>query len=273
MLRSDTPGRTGRNQARKRPDRLARRRAERLDRSTTRSSRISIPRSASCAGATCRSTRATLSWRPQIRRSETIRNLNFGTSVDYYKGADGRIETRTQEATTGIPFENNGFVNFTATETFDRLVSPFAIRPSITLPAGDYDYRRYSLQRRQRQQPEGHCERQHQLGRVLERAQPIDGRRAGRAAELSPRASTLSYSRNHVTLPNGEFTTQLLGARILYGFTSAALPERVPAVQRRHAAGQLEHPLQFHPPSAERHLHRLQRPARHDRRASSSSAR
>ena len=29
----------------------------------------------------------------------------------------------------------------------------------------------------------------------------------------------LSYSRNHVTLPNSEFTTQLVGTRILYGFT------------------------------------------------------
>ena len=29
----------------------------------------------------------------------------------------------------------------------------------------------------------------------------------------------LSYSRNDVTLPNGAFTTQLLGSRILYGFS------------------------------------------------------
>jgi hypothetical protein len=29
----------------------------------------------------------------------------------------------------------------------------------------------------------------------------------------------LSYSRNHVILPNGEFTTELLGARVLYGFS------------------------------------------------------
>src|SRR4030095_9769488 len=28
----------------------------------------------------------------------------------------------------------------------------------------------------------------------------------------------LSYSRNHVVLPKGEFTTQLVGARLVYGF-------------------------------------------------------
>jgi hypothetical protein len=32
----------------------------------------------------------------------------------------------------------------------------------------------------------------------------------------------LSYSRNHVTLPAGEFTTQLVGARILWGFSPRA---------------------------------------------------
>jgi hypothetical protein len=32
----------------------------------------------------------------------------------------------------------------------------------------------------------------------------------------------LNYSRNHVTLPNGEFTTNLIGSRFLYSFTSRA---------------------------------------------------
>jgi hypothetical protein len=32
----------------------------------------------------------------------------------------------------------------------------------------------------------------------------------------------LSYSRNYVTLPAGEFTTQLVGARVLYGFSPRA---------------------------------------------------
>ena len=38
------------------------------------------------------------------------------------------------------------------------------------------------------------------------------------AGRTSTSVST-SYSRNDVTLPVGDFTTQLLGARILYGFT------------------------------------------------------
>ena len=99
-----------------------------------------------------------------MQSSDTIRNLNFGSSLDYYKGVDGRIETRTQEATAGIAFENKGFVNITATETFDRLVNPFAIRPSID--AGGRRLRVSPLRpaRRQRQPPESRRHRQHELG-------------------------------------------------------------------------------------------------------------
>ena len=159
-----------------------------------------------------------LSWSPQIQRSETIRNLNFGTSVDYYKGVDGRIETRTREATTGISFENNGFVNFTTTETFDRLVSPFSIRPLITLAAGDYEYRRYSLR------ADSGSRRKVNVSGNTTWGDFWNGRSRSMGGGLDARPNQhlsldFSYSRNHVTLPVGDFTTQLLGARILYGFT------------------------------------------------------
>ena len=159
-----------------------------------------------------------VAWNPQLRRSDTIRSLNFGTSLDYYKGVDGRIETRIGEATAGISYENNGFVRFTASETFDRLTSAFAIRPSISLPAGDYDYRRYTVRadsgNRQRVALNGNTS----WGDFW------NGRSRSLGGGMDIRANyhlnlDLSYSRNDVTLPNGEFTTQLVGARILYGFT------------------------------------------------------
>jgi hypothetical protein len=159
-----------------------------------------------------------IAWNPQLQRSETIRSLNFSGSLDYYDGANGLLETRIGEATTGISFENNGFVRFTATETFDRLVEPFAIRPSVLLPAGDYDYRRYTARadsgNRMRVSVNGNTSWGHfwnGTSRSLGGGMDI---RANYHLNLD-----LSYSRNDVTLPNGEFTTQLIGARVLYGFT------------------------------------------------------
>ena len=217
LLRSDTPDRTDRNQAR---SVQAAWRDDELNVSTEYST--VQPNFNPEVGFVRRGNMSLysgdLSWSPQIQRSETIRNLNFGTSVDYYKGVDGRIETRTREATTGISFENNGFVNFTTTETFDRLVSPFPIRPLITLTAGDYEYRRYSLRADSGSRRKVNVSGNTSWGDFWNgRSRSIGG---GLDARPNQHLSLdFSYSRNHVTLPVGDFTTQLLGARILYGFT------------------------------------------------------
>ncbi len=76
------------------------------------------------------------SWQPQLRNSDKIRNLNFSTSVDYLKGASsGQIETRVQEATTGIEFETGAGTNFTIRNTFDRLVNADRIQGIALAPA------------------------------------------------------------------------------------------------------------------------------------------
>jgi hypothetical protein len=217
VLRSDTPGRSGRNQAR------SVQAAWRDDELNVSSEYSTVqPNFNPEVGFVRRDNMSLyagdLAWTPQIQRSEAIRNLNFGTSVDYYKGVDGRIETRTQDATAGISFENNGFVHFTTTETFDRLVSPFAIRPTITLAAGDYEYRRHSLR------ADSGSRRKVNVSGNASWGDFWNGRSRMMGGGLDMRPNhhlgvDLSYSRNHVTLPNGEFTTQLLGTRILYGFT------------------------------------------------------
>src|SRR5262249_23420998 len=49
-----------------------------------------------------------VAWAPRIDHP-TIQNFNFGTSVDYYKRESlDTMETRIQEATSGIRFRNNG---------------------------------------------------------------------------------------------------------------------------------------------------------------------
>jgi hypothetical protein len=217
LLRSDTPGRTGRNHA---GSLQAAWRDDELNISTEYSTvqpnfnpEIGFVRRGNMSLYS-----GDVSWSPQLRRSEAIRNLNFGTSVDYYKGADGRIETRTRDATTGVSFENNGFVNLTVTETFDRLVSPFAIRPTVTLAPGDYQYRRYSARADSGNRRKVGVSGNSSWGDFWNGR----SRTMGGGLDLRPNYHVnidLSYSRNHVTLPNGEFTTELLGARVLYGFS------------------------------------------------------
>lgn len=220
VLRSDTPGRSGRNQARKflsawRDDEM----------SLSAEYNLVQPNFNPEVGFLRRTNMSQYSgeaaWNPLLRGSAAIRNLKFGTSVDYFSDGDGQMETRAQEATTGIQFENGASVNYTVTDTFDRLTTPFAIRSGVVIPLGDYQYLRQTAT----------------AGTANNRRIVVSGNASwgefwdgtnesiGGTIEVRPSFHLnidLSYSRNHVTLPAGEFTTQLVGARVIYGFSPRA---------------------------------------------------
>ncbi len=221
VLRSDTPGRSGRNTAR---NFLAAWRDDELTMSAEHNAvqpnfnpEVGFVRRADMSQYS-----GDVSWNPQLRSSDAIRNLRFSTSVDYFNnGTTGQIETRTQEATTGIQFENNGSVTFNVNRTFDRLVLPFAIRSDVAIPAGDYDYRRYTAS------VNSGNNRKLGVSGNTGWGEFWNGRNRSFSAgvDYTPNYRVnvdLSYSRNDVTLPNGNFITQLVGARVLYGFSPRA---------------------------------------------------
>ena len=162
-----------------------------------------------------------LTWAPRIERPP-IQNLTFGTSVDYYKRASiGSIETRVQEATAGIRYRNNGSTNFTVAQTFERLFEPFDIRSNIAIPVGDYEFTSYtgSTNIGNGRQITGNAN--------VTWGEFWNGHSKGVSGGIGWRPEYHfsfdgTYSRNHVTLPNGAFTTNLIGTRFLYAFTPRA---------------------------------------------------
>ena len=160
-------------------------------------------------------------WAPRIERPP-IQNLTFGTNVDYYnRESFDSIETRVQEATAGIRFRNNGLINFTAARTFDRLFEPFDIRSNISIPPGDYEYTSYVANANIGN------------GRSITGNANVgwgefwDGHSKSVSGAVGWRPDyhfslDANYGRNHVTLPGGEFTTNLVGTRLLYAFTPRA---------------------------------------------------
>ena len=87
-------------------------------------------------------------WRPFLRGSDGIRNFIVGSALDYYEGSSsGKLETRTNETTFGMLFQSRASINFVVDHTFDRLDSPLRIpsrNPRATIPAGDYTFRNYT---------------------------------------------------------------------------------------------------------------------------------
>jgi hypothetical protein len=163
-----------------------------------------------------------LSWRPQLRNSDSIRNLSFGANLEYSGGSSsGKIETRSEDLSLGVQFENNGTLNFGLNRTFDRLTSPFPIRPDFSIPSGDYEYVSYSASFNTGQGQKIAGNGSVNIGEFW------DGDRKSFNGTLSVAPNphlnvNLTYNRNRVDLPYGSFTTDLVGTRISLAFTSRA---------------------------------------------------
>ncbi len=161
-------------------------------------------------------------WKPLLRKSDTIRNLSFGTSLDYFGGSSsGKIETRTQELNAGIQFENTATIDFAAIETFDRLTNPFRIRPDISIPVGDYQYRNYTAKFTTNPSAKIKGNGNINWGEFW------NGHNKSLGGGMTIRPNyhlnvDLTYSRNHAELANGRFTTNLVGTRFVYAFTPRA---------------------------------------------------
>ena len=167
-----------------------------------------------------------VAWRPRLLGSPTIRSLNFAASVDYNEGsASDELETQVQEATLGISFQDGASITFAAEDTFDRLAQPLRIpsgNPRVTIAPGDYDFLGYSAR----------------FGTSLVRTVSgsgtfrwgdfYDGERTALSGGLTLRPGDhlivdLTYDRNQVEFPGGSFTTELLRTRVTYAFNPRAV--------------------------------------------------
>ena len=165
---------------------------------------------------------------PRPQRNGVVRKYSWTGSIDYVENGAGRLETRAQEAEFGIDFQNADRLAAAYTATYEFLPRPFEIARGVTLPVGGYDFGtvRLNYNRANRQRVAGNLS--------LESGTFYNGRRtaiglgSGRV-NVTPRFSVEpTYSLNRVDLPEGEFTSHLMGSRVTFTatpfmFTSALL--------------------------------------------------
>jgi len=156
-------------------------------------------------------------WRPLLRQSDLIRNLTFGSTIEYFEGGSGNVETRSQDLTLGIQFESNANANFIVTNTFDRLTSSTPIQ-RIVIPAGDYGYLDYTANFT------SNATKKLSGNGSVNWGEFWNGRRRSTTAGLvfKPNyhfSASLNHTRNVVKLAGGASTTDLVGTRFIYGFT------------------------------------------------------
>ena len=158
----------------------------------------------------------------------------------------------------GVQLENNGSTNLTVTRTFERLVEPFAIRPDIAIPEGDYDYLNYTASFNAGNQRKIDRSGSYTWGEFWNgHTKSLTG-----ALGLRPNyhwSLDLNYTRNDVTLAERRLHDGPGRRALSLCLHPAGDLQRVPSVQRRYASNELQHPLQSHPSPPERHLPCLQR--------------
>jgi hypothetical protein len=155
----------------------------------------------------------------QRTQSSWLRHYFFQGGADHYADPNGDVETRLQNVGVGVELQNGAQVEVGAQNTFDRLVEPFAIRPTVVLPIGDYEYLRYTLNANS------------DLSRAVSGTVSAsagefwDGTSRSISGSVNLRPShhlnvAATLNRNTAQLPSGDFSTTVVGARVFVGFNS-----------------------------------------------------
>jgi hypothetical protein len=156
---------------------------------------------------------------PRPMNIPSIRKFSWVGSMVYIENGSGRLETREAAGEFGIEFQSSDRFGVAFIDTFEFLPRPFPITPDITIPVGDYDFEgmRVGYTFGQQRPVSGSVTVEH--GTFYDGRRTAIGVSRGRL-NVTPQFSVEpSYSVNWVDLPEGAFTTQLLGSRVTYTMT------------------------------------------------------
>ena len=156
---------------------------------------------------------------PRPQNTKHIRKLYFDGSAAYITNGAGHLETKDFLGEFAIDFQNSDHFTAQHERDYEFAPRPFAITAGMTLPVAGYKLETtragYTL-----------GPQRHLSGSVLVEYGPFyGGRRAavtvsGSRVNAPPRLSVEpTYSIDQVTLPEGNFTTHLAGARATFTVT------------------------------------------------------
>ena len=75
-----------------------------------------------------------------MSNNPTVRRYVCEGSLTYILNTSGLLESRDQECHFQTEFQSSDSFDVTATQSFDRLLTPFWIAPGVTVPSGYYNF-------------------------------------------------------------------------------------------------------------------------------------
>ena len=178
----------------------------------------STPRSAFCAGSAFRSSFGGVRFSPRPKRRQAIRQYHFESSLEYVTNTLNELESREARGNFRIDLQNGDQVGATYTRDLEDLVEPFPIAPGVRIPIGSYTFQNARLFYTPAPQ--------HRVSGTfsVDAGSFYSGSKTAVAyqgrLELTPRlALEPNLSFNWVDLPQGAFTSTLVGNRGTYTIT------------------------------------------------------
>ena len=166
---------------------------------------------------------------PRPKRIKSVRKFTMLTSMNYIENVAGRLDTRDWNSEFNVELQSSDKITLVYDANYEFLARPFAVGPGVTLPVGGYNFgtARAAFTFGQQRRLSGTASVEH--GTFYSGHRTTTAVSGGRV-QLTPQfALQPSVSINRVDLPQGSFTTSLIGARVTYTMTPfmfiSALPQ------------------------------------------------
>ncbi|MGE5244704.1 MAG: DUF5916 domain-containing protein [Betaproteobacteria bacterium] len=164
-----------------------------------------------------RNSRATAAWTPRPGW-RGVRQLTFGSRLDYYENHDGRLESRTEEATFKIERQDGATVTAYVDRDYDYLPFDWTFGNG-TIPIGGYDWNTLRLLYGSNSGKRVYGSAEVDVGGYYSG----DKQTYGVKLNVLPRDTLLvenAYTQNRIQLPGAaRYVTNTLSTRVSYSFT------------------------------------------------------
>ncbi|MEO7156696.1 MAG: DUF5916 domain-containing protein, partial [Vicinamibacterales bacterium] len=156
---------------------------------------------------------------PRPTRVPTLRRLTMQASLNYLTNTHDRLDTREGVARAESEFRNSDTFSVQYTDSFERLVRPFAIATGVTLPVGGYDFHTTRIGYIGGQQRRYSGEVVYETGTFYNGDRQSVALNTARL-QVTPQVSLEpSFSINWVDLVEGFFTAKVARTRATYTIT------------------------------------------------------
>jgi hypothetical protein len=160
-----------------------------------------------------------LRYSPRPRRVPNLRKLTTQASVNYLTNNQDRLDTREASGRVEAEFTNSDLLSVVYTDSFERLVRPFAIATGVTLPVGSYDFHTTRVGYIAGQQRPYSGEVVYEFGTFYNGDRKTISMNTARL-QVTPQVSLEpSFSINWVDLVQGSFTAKVARTRATYTIT------------------------------------------------------